>query len=173
MATYQSIFIKNNVNVCAENQSVNLKIWYFIKKHLQRNYVGSNLYQQKKKLQCRKKLCPFLTRHDFCINTCYKSLLHGRYWCCSPKPSLKIRTASAIFWDYLCMFRNYGQKNNFFRNKTFLFFRIESWNFQHLCEIEFREISQNFNSFRQLLFSFFLSVVWLSWNFVMLHEILF
>ena len=37
----------------------------------------------KKKLQCRKKLCPFLTRHDFCINTCYKSLLHGRYWYCS------------------------------------------------------------------------------------------
>ena len=67
-------------------------------------------------------------------------------------------------------------KNIFFRNKTFLSFKIESWNFQHLFEIKFRETSQNFNSmslFRQLLFSFFLSVVWLSWNFVRFHEILF
>ena len=39
-----------------------------------------------------------------------------------------------------------------------MFFKIESWNFQHLFEIEFRETSQNFNSissFRKLLFSFF------------------
>ena len=28
-----------------------------------------------------------------------------------------------------------------------MFFKIESWNFQHLFEIEFREASQNFNSF--------------------------
>jgi hypothetical protein len=70
----------------------------------------------------------------------------------------------------------YGLKNIFFRNKTFLFFKIESWNFQYLFEIEFHETSQNFNSFswfRQLLFSFFLWVVCLSWNFVRLHEILF
>jgi hypothetical protein len=57
-----------------------------------------------------------------------------------------------------------------------LFFKIESWIFQHLFEIEVRKTSQDFNSFssfRQLLFSFFLSVVWLSWNFVKFHEILF
>ena len=56
----------------------------------------------------------------------------------------------------------YSLKNIFFRNKTFLFFKIKSWKFQELFEIEFREPSQNFNSFssfRQLLFSFFLSVV--------------
>ena len=56
----------------------------------------------------------------------------------------------------------------------FVFFKIESWNFQHLFKIEFREISQNFNSFslfRQFLFSFFLLVVWLSWNFVRFNEI--
>ncbi len=29
---------------------------------------------------------------------------------------------------------DYGQKNIFFRNKTFLFFKIESWNFQHMFE---------------------------------------
>ena len=53
-------------------------------------------------------------------------------------------------------------KKYFFRNKTFLFFTIQRWNFQYLFEIEFREISQNINSFRlfrQLLFSFFLWVV--------------
>ena len=46
-----------------------------------------------------------------------------------------------------------------------MFFKIESWNFEHLFKIGFRDTSQNFNSFnsfRQLLFSF----VWLSWNFV-------
>ena len=52
-----------------------------------------------------------------------------------------------------------------------MFFKIESWNFQHLFKIKFRETSWNFNSFssfssfRQLLFFVHLSVVWLSWNF--------
>ena len=54
-------------------------------------------------------------------------------------------------------------KRYFFRNTYFFFFfKMECWNFQHLFEIEFRETSQNFNSFslfRQLLFSFFLLVV--------------
>ena len=56
-----------------------------------------------------------------------------------------------------------------------MFFKIESWNFQHLFEIEFRETSKNFNSFSTFrqLFCFFLSVVWLSWNFVRFLEILF
>ena len=64
----------------------------------------------------------------------------------------------------------------FFKKKPFLFFKIKSWNFQYLFEMEFRETSQNFNSFslfRQLLFSFFLLVFWLNWNFARFHEILF
>ena len=89
----------------------------------------------------------------------------------TPKPSLKIGTAIAICWNSLSLFRDYGLNYTFFRNKTFLFFKIESWNFQHLFEKEFRETS--FSSFRQFLFPFFLSVVWLSWNFVRFHEILF
>ena len=39
-----------------------------------------------------------------------------------------------------------------------MFFKIESWNFQHLFENEFRETSQSFNTFswfRQLLITFF------------------
>ena len=43
-----------------------------------------------------------------------------------PKKSLKIRTANAIFWNYLGLFRDYGLEHIFFRNKTFLFFKIES-----------------------------------------------
>ena len=34
-----------------------------------------------------------------------------------------------------------GFKNIFFRNKTFLFFKKESRNFQHMFETEFRETS--------------------------------
>ena len=41
----------------------------------------------------------------------------------APKPSLKIRTASAIFWNYLGIFRDYGLKYIFFRNKTFFVFQ--------------------------------------------------
>ena len=93
-----------------------------------------------------------------------------------PKPSLKIRTASAIFWIYLGLLRDYGLKFFLLGIKLFLFFKIESWNFQYLFEIEFREVSQNFksfSSFKQLFYSIFLSVVWMSWNFVRFHEILF
>ena len=59
----------------------------------------------------------------------------------------------------LGIFRDYGLKNIFFRNKTFLFFTIESWNFQVQFEIEFRETSQNFNSIRQPMK---ITIVWIS-----------
>ena len=39
----------------------------------------------------------------------------------------------------------------FFRNKSFLL-KIESWNIQHFIDLQFREFSQNFSSFEQLLF---------------------
>ena len=44
----------------------------------------------------------------------------------TPKPSLKIGTANAICWNSLGLFREYGLNHIFFRNKTFLFFKIES-----------------------------------------------
>ena len=47
---------------------------------------------------------------------------------CLAKPSMRVRTAGAIFWIYLGIFRDYGLRNIFFRNKTFLFFKIEKWN---------------------------------------------
>ena len=85
----------------------------------------------------------------------------------------QIESASALFWNYLGLFGDYGQKI-FFLRITFFFFKMKSWNFQHLFENEFRETSLSFSSlraFRQLLYAFFLLVVWLSWNFVRFHEI--
>ena len=40
-----------------------------------------------------------------------------------PKPSLKIRTASAIFWIYLGIFRDYNLKNIFLGINLFCFSR--------------------------------------------------
>ena len=98
-----------------------------------------------------------LTTDDFAeqnINRIYNMLLCGKanktkhmLWV-MPKPSLKIGTANAICWNSLGLFRDYGLNYIFFRNKT-IFFKIESFNFQHLFEKEFRETSQNFNSIRQ------------------------
>ena len=65
------------------------------------------------------------------------------------KPSLKIGTENAIWWNSLGLFRDYGLNYIFFRNKTFLFFKIESWNLQHLFKKKIRETSQNFNSIRK------------------------
>ena len=90
------------------------------------------------------------------------------------KPPLKIGTANAICWNSLGLFRDYGLNHIFFRNKTFLFFKIESWNFQHLFEKEFCETSQNFNSIRQRIEKVEIKIVWMSWmswNFVRFHEI--
>ena len=57
----------------------------------------------------------------------------------------------------------------FFKNKTFLFVKIEIWNFHHLFDLLFHETSQNSSSFGQLLFPVekcHLNVfVWMSWNF--------
>ena len=58
----------------------------------------------------------------------------------------------------------------FFRNKTFLFVKIESWNFQHIFDLEVRETLQNFSSFRWL-FLWGVKVVWMNWNFVIFHGI--
>ena len=58
---------------------------------------------------------------------------------------MKIESVNKIFlfwhWQWL--------EKYFFRNKTFLLFKLESWNFQHLFEIKFHKTSQNFISIRQ------------------------
>ena len=60
--------------------------------------------------------------------------------------------------------------NFFFRNKTFLFFKIESWNFQVQFVIEFLETLQNFNSIGPLNITI-VWMSWMSWNFKRFHEI--
>ena len=98
------------------------------------------------------------------------------YWMPCQNLYWKLGQQSAICWNSLGLFRDYGLSHVFFRNKTFLFFKIESWNFHVQFKIKIRATSQNFNSFslfRQLLFSCFLSVVWLSWNFARFREIQF
>ena len=50
------------------------------------------------------------------------------------KPSLEIGTANAICCNSLGLFKDYGLNYILFRNKPFLFFKIERWNFQHLFE---------------------------------------
>ena len=52
------------------------------------------------------------------------------------KPLLKIGTANAICWNSLGLFRDYGLNCIIFRNETFLFFKVESRNFQYLFEKE-------------------------------------
>ena len=58
----------------------------------------------------------------------------------------------AKLWGRFCkiLFRNHNSKyhiasiinmpHNLFRNKTFVFVKIESWNFQHLIDLGFHEI---------------------------------
>ena len=43
-----------------------------------------------------------------------------------PKPSRKIGTANAICGNSLGLFRDYSLDHTFFKNKTFLFFKIEA-----------------------------------------------
>ena len=104
--------------------------------------------------------------------TCQKSSLlccHiPRFEICAPKPSLKIESVNKafLFWYWQ------WPKKYFFRNKTFLFFKIESWNFQHLSEkkiVKPHKISTNSNKF---YFHFFYPLSdWVA--IVRFHEILF
>ena len=88
----------------------------------------------------------------------------------------KLGQQSANCWNYLGLFRDYDFDHILFKIKTFLFYKIENWNFQHLFEKEFRETSQNFNSIRQPIEKMKITIVWISWmswNFVRFHKIFF
>jgi hypothetical protein len=60
---------------------------------------------------------------------------------------------------------NWVSKNKayFFRNQTFLFYKIESWNVQHLFKKYFRETS-HFNSIKQPIEEMEKTIVWMSWK---------
>ena len=72
-------------------------------------------------------------------------------------PTIWGSTESYILWELRYITASGGWKitihgtwynSIFFRNKTFFFVKIENWNFQQLFDREFREILQNFRSFR-------------------------
>ena len=90
-----------------------------------------------------------------------------------PKPSLKIWTANAIFWHYPGLFRDYGLNRIFLGIKLFCFSREKAGNFSICLKKNFSQNCDSFSSFRYFYFSFFLSVFWLSWNFVRGRSILF
>ena len=95
------------------------------------------------------------------------------YWMPCQNLYWKLGQQSAICWNSLSLLETMAY---FFSNKTFLFFKIESWNFQHLFEKEFHETSQNFNSIREVIEKMETTIFWMSWmswNFVRFHEILF
>jgi hypothetical protein len=77
------------------------------------------------------------------------------------------------YWNSLGLCRDYRLNHIFFRNNTFLFVMIESWNFQHLFEKKC-ETSQNFNSIRLPIENMEIRTVWMSWmswNFFRFHKI--
>ena len=63
---------------------------------------------------------------------------------------------------------------NIFRNKTFLYVKIKSWNFQQLFDLGFRETMQNFSLFKQTFRQHLLlviRVVQIIWNCVRFYEV--
>ena len=85
-----------------------------------------------------------------------------------PKPSLKFGSVNKAF-----LFWYWQRLEKFFRNKTFSFFKKESWNFQNL----FERISWNLTKFqlnqitsRKMKITI-IWISWMSWNFVRYHEI--
>ena len=77
-------------------------------------------------------------RVDIWLRFC--GLAHFNFWkqCCLDQNLYwKLGQQSTICWNSLGLLRDYGLNHIFFRNKTFLFFKIESWNFQHLFEKKF------------------------------------
>ena len=87
------------------------------------------------------------------------------------------------FWDIICTYLDQnlhwklGQLTPFLIyldsmalgiKLFFLLFKKESWNF--LVSVETSQNLKSFSSFRHLLFTFFLTDVWLSWNFMRLQN---
>ena len=60
------------------------------------------------------------------VRTTQCNLPHNRFEAEQTKTFPEIETANAIYQNFLGPFRNYGLDYIFFRNETFLFFKIES-----------------------------------------------
>ena len=62
----------------------------------------------------------------------------------------RVKIYYGIWWLKKELSMVHGTLQFFFRNKTFLFVKIESWNFQQLFDLGFRETLQNLSSFRPI-----------------------
>ena len=83
--------------------------------------------------------------------TCSSTFFQNRHW--------KLGHRSAICWSYLGLYRDYSLDHIFFRNKTFLFFKIESWNFSIRCPIELKFCEVSRNSFSNRCWQFQFSIL--------------
>ena len=119
-----------------------LLFWFDLLIHHTYTYRGIRLYEDNQKLA----QCFFWVAGILGILITTKSLavefLNSCYF--DSKPSLKIRIANAICWNSLGLFSDYDLNYIFLGIKLFLFFKIESWNFQHLC----KRISWNLTKFQ-------------------------
>ena len=75
----------------------------------------------------KTKFLPNLPTEKFTLQSMVSKKLRTR-------PLLEIGTENAICWNSLGLFRDYGLDHLFFRDTTFLFFKIEPCTFQHLFE---------------------------------------
>ena len=74
----------------------------------------------------------------------------------------KIASSRSHLLDIKRIILAYCLAHILFRNKTFLFVKIDSWNFQHLMD---------FSLFRESIEKMEVKAVWMSWFFVKFHEI--
>ena len=95
------------------------------------------------------------------------STIWGHYVQFQSKPSLKIAPSRGHLLVKKRTILAIWLRSYFFRNKTFLVFKIESWNVKHLFHLGFRETSENYTSFRQYsenVYLLGLKIVLTSWN---------
>ena len=77
----------------------------------------------------------------------------------------KLGQQSATSGNSPAPFRNYGLDHIAFRNKTFLIFKIESWNFQHLKPLEVSTNQANSGNFYYHFFYLLSDWVEILWGF--------
>ena len=95
--------------------------------------------------------------HGKCGVSFMKEAFYISFSSLDSKPSRKIGAAKRRLLEHSWLIYRLRSKLYFFRNKTFLFFKIESWNFQHAV---WNSISWNLTKFQliQLIQTIFISI---------------
>ena len=93
-----------------------------------------------------------LIRNFWVVTIRWKLSLANMLWVVATARAIYTRRVArqyGICWLKEELSMVHGTLHTYFRNKTFLFVKIESWNFQQLFDLGFHETLQNFNSFKQ------------------------